>query len=92
MAARLWEEEHDIPRALAAVRRRAGGFGLAPLYLSTFTREEGRRATIGGDTTGAIRAYRHYLALRPNPEPAVKSEVMRVHAELAALLGEQQVP
>lgn len=83
--ARLWEGQGDRPRALAAVRRRAGANGEAPIYLSTFFREEGRLAALVGDTTAAIRAYRHYLALRYNPEPALQPAVDSVRAALAAL-------
>jgi hypothetical protein len=59
-----------------------------PFYLTTFLQEEGRLAALTGDTAGAIRAYQHYLALRPNPEPEVKPEVERVRGELARLVGE----
>jgi hypothetical protein len=45
-------------------------------------REEGRLAALLGDREGAIKAYSHYLALRYNPEPAVKPEVDRVRAQL----------
>jgi serine/threonine-protein kinase len=90
--ARLAEMQGDLPRALGAVRRPGGGYQLAPTYLSTFLREEGRLATLTGDTAGAVRAYQHYLALRPNPEPRVRPEVERVRGELARLLGEQPKP
>ncbi len=82
---RLWEREGDLPRALAAVRRGAGGFEMAPLYLSTFLREEGRLALLTGDTTAAIRAYRRYLALRPHPEPRLAPAVDQVRRALAEL-------
>ena len=83
--ARLWEQHGDRSSALRAVRRRSGGFLLGPLYISTFLREEGRLLALSGDTTGAIRAYRHYLALRPNPEASAQQEVRRVTQELALL-------
>lgn len=83
--ARLWEAEGDVPRALAAVRRGAGPFGEAPLYLATLLREEGRLAALVGDTAGAARAYRHYLALRADPEPSLQPQVDRVRGALAAL-------
>jgi hypothetical protein len=88
VVARLAEMQGDLPLALRAVRRRVNGFGLFPWYLSTFLHEEGRLAALTGDTAGAIRAYQHYLALRPNPEPQVKPEVERVREELARLVGE----
>jgi hypothetical protein len=40
-----------------------------------------------GDSAGAARAYRHYLALRSDPEPALRSAVDTVRAELARLAG-----
>lgn len=83
--ARLWEQEGDLPRALAAVKRRAGPFPVAPYYLSTFLREEGRLALLTGDTTAAVRAFRHYLALRPDPEPQLKPRDDAIRQELAAL-------
>jgi hypothetical protein len=85
--AHLWEREGDLPRALAAARRRSCPFDTCPRYLSTSLREEGRLAALSGDTAGAVRAYRHYLALRPNPAPSVKPAVERVRLELAALQG-----
>lgn len=87
--ARLWEQLGDRSSALRAVRRRSGGFLLGPLYLSTFLREEGRLAALTGDTTSAIRAYRHYLALRPHPEPVAQAEVQQVKRELAVLWPSQ---
>jgi tetratricopeptide (TPR) repeat protein len=86
IAARLHEAMGDSRAALAAIRRRAYGF--QPQYLSTYLREEGRLAALTGDTAGAIKAYRHYLALRSEPEPALKPEVQRVRTGLAGLLTE----
>ena len=87
--ARLAEAQGDLPLALRAVRRGIGGrLLLSTYYLSTFLREEGHLAALAGDTAGAIRAYHHYLALRPDPEPEVKPEVEGVRAELAKLLEE----
>lgn len=37
-------------------------------------REEGPLAALTGDTTGAIRAVSHYLALREDPKPAATPE------------------
>ena len=90
--ASLWEQLEDVPRALAAVRRRAGQFGEAPLYLVTFLREEGRLAAQDGDTVGAVRAYRHYLALRYNPEPSLRPAVDSVRNALAALERARRAP
>ena len=58
---------------------------MAPQLRSTFLREEGRLAAKLGDREAAIRAYRHYLMLRSDPEPEIRPEVERVRAELARL-------
>ena len=50
-------------------------------------REEGRLAALAGDRAEAISAYRHYLALRSDPEPVLRSKVDEVRAELAKLVG-----
>jgi hypothetical protein len=89
VVARLAESQGDLHLALRAVRRRAGRYNmLPPWYLSTFLREEGRLSALTGDTAGAVRAYRHYLDLRPDPEPEVRSEIELVRAELAKLSQE----
>ncbi len=73
-------------RALAVVRRRPYVWIWGLPYLSSYLREEGRLAALTGDREGAIRAYRHFLALRSDPDPALAAEVARVHAELDVLL------
>ena len=83
--ARLWEREGDLPAARRALARRSGVFGIQPMYLSTFAREEGRIAAQMGDTAAAVSAWRHYLAFRPNPQPSLKPGVDSVRLELAAL-------
>ena len=88
VVARLWEGHGERRSALAAVRRRPYHWDPGPFLLSTFLREEGRLAALTGDREGAVRAYRHYLILRSDPEPSVKPEVDQVRAELARLLGE----
>jgi serine/threonine-protein kinase len=82
--ARLRERQGDNRAALAAVRRRPYGVNLTD-YLAPHLREEGRLAALTGDRTGAIAAYRHYLALRSNPEPALRPAVQAERAELAKL-------
>jgi tetratricopeptide (TPR) repeat protein len=81
IAARLYEARGDLPGALERVRRRTWWAA----FLSTQLREEGRLAAMTGDTAGAIRAYRHYLALRSNPEPRLRADAQRVRAELERL-------
>jgi serine/threonine-protein kinase len=87
--ARLQEAHGNIAAALAATRRRARIVDLGEVRvlvaLSTFVREEGRLAALTGDTAAAVRAYRRYLALREDPEPALRAEVDRVRGELARL-------
>ncbi len=84
--ARLRERQGDNRAALAAVRRRPYAYHLTD-YLAAHLREEGRLAALTGDRSGAIRAYQHYLALRSNPEPAVRPAVEVVRSELAKLTG-----
>jgi hypothetical protein len=38
--------------------------------------------------SGAVRAWSRYLAMRSEPDPALRPEVDRVKAELAQLVGE----
>jgi len=68
----------DDARALSTLRRRvrvsnAYYYLLEPRYL----REEGRLATIVGDTAGATQALRHYLVLRDRPDPGPMSDDVR---------------
>ena len=84
IAARLHEERGELPAALAALRRRYTGIATFPHYV-TFIRHEARLAALTGDRDGAIRAYRHYLALRGDAEPALQPQVRQVRAELEAL-------
>ena len=85
VVARLKEAQGDRNGALAAIRRRFYLWA-EPFFLTTYLREEGRLAALTGDREGAIRAYQHYLALRSDPEPTLRSQVEQVHAELAQLL------
>jgi hypothetical protein len=88
-AARLWEAQGDLERALTATRRRGFITDLNEqrvlVALTTFLREEGRLASMTGDRAGAIKAYRHYLNLRANAEPSLAAQVARVRAELRKL-------
>jgi hypothetical protein len=87
--AELRERQGDLPRALAAARRRVSQYDLGEprvlVGLSTFLREEGRLAALAGDRQGALRAYNHYLSLRDDPEPAVAPEVERVRGAVRSL-------
>jgi len=81
--ARAYEMAGRDRDALRAVRR--GIWRFPPQLLSTFLREEGRLAAKVGERDEAIRAYRHYLVLRSDPEPALRPAVDSVRAELARL-------
>jgi hypothetical protein len=85
VAARIHEDAGDTAAALAAVRRRVIGIATYPHYVR-YLREEGRLAASLGDTAGAIRAYRHYLALRSAPEPRLRAQADTVRIKLAELL------
>jgi serine/threonine-protein kinase len=84
--AHLRERQGDLSAALAAVRRRPYAYHLTD-YLAAHLREEGRLAAMTRDRADAVRAYRHYLALRSDPEPALRPAVDTIRAELAKLVG-----
>ena len=83
VVARAYEAAGRDADALRAVRR--GVWHFPPQLLSTYLQEEGRLAARLGDTAGAIRAYRHYLLLRSDPEPSLRLKVDSVRAELVRL-------
>jgi TolB-like protein len=58
--------------------------------LSSVMREEGRLAAVTEDTSGAVRAYRHYLALRADPDPELVPQRDSVRAALDTLMAEPQ--
>jgi tetratricopeptide (TPR) repeat protein len=82
--ARLRARAGDLRAALAAVRRRPYAYHLTD-YLAAHLREEGRLAALTGDTAAAVRAYRHYLALRSDPEPALRPGIDELRADLAKM-------
>jgi tRNA A-37 threonylcarbamoyl transferase component Bud32/tetratricopeptide (TPR) repeat protein len=82
---RLHERLGDPAAALTAVRRRVYDFDSSNLLLAVSLRVEGRLAAQVGDTAGAIRAYRHYLGLRSDPEPALQPQADSVRTALALL-------
>ncbi len=81
------EDQGDLPGALAAMRRWHNHWFTGVRYLSTYRREEGRLAQLAGERGEAIRAYRHYLMLRADPEPEWVAEREAVRAQLALLTG-----
>jgi hypothetical protein len=72
----------DWRAAAAAARRRLLG---RRIRLTPALRDEGRWAAQAGDTVRAIAAFRWYLKLRDNPEPALIAERDSVRVQLAAL-------
>lgn len=83
VSATIHERRGDLAGALAAVRR--GRWFFPPENLSTYLREEGRLAVLTGDSTSAVRAWTHYLALRSETEPSVRPEVDRIRTQLARI-------
>ena len=83
--ARAWEKAGDLPRALAMVGRYAVWATESVPYLGTQLREQGRIAALAGEKKRAVRAYRHYLAMRVDAEPFAKSQADSVRRELARL-------
>jgi hypothetical protein len=55
-----------------------------PEYV-TYLREEGWLAALTDVRAGAVRAYRHYLALASIRKPGLRAQVAQVRADLAAL-------
>ena len=85
MAARLWERLGDLPRALAATKRRR--LTTSPWrFHSTYLRERGRIAAATGDRETAIDAYRQYIAMRSAAEPALQPDLASAKRELDRLL------
>jgi len=82
---RLWETMGEPARALTAVRRRYYHF-LNTISAAWIAREEGRLAALAGDREGAIRAYRRFLGMRPDPEERFRPEVERVKREVDRLV------
>jgi serine/threonine-protein kinase len=85
VAARLFEKLGDIRGALTATRRRSDAWAQNNPYLGTQLREQGRLAALAGEREEAIRAYRHFLALRADAEPALQLQVEGVRRELSRL-------
>jgi hypothetical protein len=85
---RLFEQAGDLPRAYAAALRWAPAPGVADMtFFSTYLREQGRLAERLGRREEAVRAYRHYLAIRPAPDPSVRAVDAQVRRALRRLEG-----
>jgi DNA-binding SARP family transcriptional activator/tetratricopeptide (TPR) repeat protein len=77
------EQQGDLEGALRVVRRRSS----SPFMLAEQLLREGRLAARLGDVASARRAYAHYLALRSDPEPPLRAEMLAVRAAYEALEG-----
>ena len=85
VAGLIFESLGENERAFTAVRRRATWWNQDHTYLATQLREEGRLAALAGHRDRAIAAYRHYLALRSDPDPALRPQAERIRQELLRL-------
>jgi DNA-binding SARP family transcriptional activator/TolB-like protein len=81
--AQAYEASGDAPSALRVIRR--GIWYYPPRLLATQLREEGRLAEQTGDRAGALRAWEQYLALRSDPEAALRPERDSIRAEVSRL-------
>ena len=84
--ARLLESRGDHAGALRALRTPAYTGAFMP-YHATFLRERGHLATLLGDSAAAVAAYREYLAMHSDPEPALRADDEAVRAQLKRLAG-----
>jgi hypothetical protein len=84
IVARLWERLGDVRRAYAATQRVRITATPQP-FAASYQRERARLAAASGDVNGAIRAYRHYVAERARPEPALVADLEAAKRELARL-------
>lgn len=60
-------------------------------FLAGDLREEGALALVAADTSGTLAAWRHYLALRAEPEDALKADVESVRLQVAQLEAARRV-
>ena len=86
---RLQDRYGSTERALAAARSRVRWSPRTLHQLGALLEEEGRLAAELGRQEEAIRAYRHYLTLRADPEPAVAGRVEAVRRALESLIAER---
>ena len=87
VASRLWERTGNVRKAYEAAQRWTA-FTNNPgdgSLLATYTREQARLAAVAGDREAAIVAYRQYLRLRANAEPALARDLAAARSELEKL-------
>ena len=82
---RCHEALGDRPGALAMLARRPLDPVYGPNSLAGYLYHEGRLALLEGDGPRALRAWRHLLVLRDDPDPALSAQVARVRAAVDSL-------
>ena len=87
VTARLREATGDLPGAARTIARVQVALPLSPTFRSTYAREQARIGLEVGDTAGAIRALRRYVALRATAAPALRPAADSARALLARLVG-----
>ena len=71
------------------IERELGQGGMATVYLAHDPKHHRRVALKAGEPETAVDAYRQYLTLRHDPEPALIPQRDSVRAEHAELVGER---
>jgi hypothetical protein len=87
VTARLREATGDVAGAARAIGRVEVALPVSPTYRSSYLREQARIGLELGDTAGAVRALRRYVALRADAEPALRAGADSARARLAGLVG-----
>jgi len=83
--ARCHEASGDRAGALAMLSRRALDPVYGPTYLSGFLYDEGRLSLQEGDRARALRAWRHFLALREAPDSLLRPQLEAVRRAVDSL-------
>jgi hypothetical protein len=90
-SARLFERAGDRAKARATVRQR-NSFARLPTLLAPQLLETARLSFALGDRTAAVREYKHYLALRDDPDPIVMPERENANQALVSLMHHANPP
>ncbi len=83
--ARCHEAIGDRRGALALLARRPLDAVYGPRYLAGYLYDEGRLALAAGDQARALRAWRHFLVLRDDPDSALRPQVAAVRRTVDSL-------
>lgn len=83
--ARCHEALGDRPGALAMLARRPLDPVYGPGALAGYLYDEGRLALLLGDGPRALRAWRHFLTLREDPDPVLVPQVERLRRAVDSL-------